>query len=88
MKVVINRAWGGFKLPAPVVQALDRHGPWDYEWEDRTNPVLIDYVMNNDTTLIAADVPDEATDWRIEDYDGMESVWYVVDGKMYQTWRE
>lgn len=33
--------------------------------------------------LIVVEIPDESTDYYIEDYDGVESVIYVVDGKIH-----
>ena len=28
-------------------------------------------------------LPEGATDWFVTDYDGCESLWYVLDGKLY-----
>ena len=28
---------------------------------------------------------DEATDWEMDDYDGIETITYVVDGKLYHA---
>ena len=33
--------------------------------------------------LTVKEIPDEATDYTIIDYDGMESIFYVVNGKLY-----
>ena len=32
--------------------------------------------------LKVIEIPDNATDWDIEDYDGIERIVYVVDGKL------
>ena len=32
--------------------------------------------------LKVVEIPDEATDWKIDEYDGSESLIYVVDGKI------
>ena len=87
MKIVINDNWGGFKLP----EGFAKQYGYDWVYEDseevRTSDELIKYVddiNNNDAgSLVVVEVPDEATDWRIFEYDGAETVWYVVDGKMY-----
>lgn len=35
--------------------------------------------------LEIAEIPDEAMDWKLDEYDGLESVTYVVDGKIYHA---
>jgi hypothetical protein len=30
-------------------------------------------------------IPDEATDWELDEYDGFERVTYVVGGKLYHA---
>ena len=32
--------------------------------------------------LKVIEIPDNATDWDVEDYDGIERIVYVVDGKL------
>lgn len=89
MKVVVNRAWGCFRIPSEVCDALgcDSFGQIYDTLEDiaRTNPDLIEcleeYGLEN-TTLEIVDIPDSATDWRISDYDGMETILAVIDGKI------
>lgn len=41
-----------------------------------------DAVNGSHSDLIIVDIPDEATDWQLQDYDGIESIIYVVDGKI------
>ena len=33
--------------------------------------------------LKVVEIPEEATDWEINEYDGLESITYVVDGKLH-----
>lgn len=80
MKIVINRAFGGFEVPEELVSVVgDR---WDC---DRTMPELVKWVEEHedDTDLGVEIIPDEATDYEILEYDGLETVIYVVDGKLY-----
>lgn len=35
--------------------------------------------------LEVVEIPEEATDWEIDEYDGQESITYVVDGKIYHA---
>jgi hypothetical protein len=62
--------------------------------EFRTSPTLIHFIKtygseaasNSCSNLKVVNIPDNATDWRIEEYDGLESIIYVVDGKMYDLY--
>lgn len=59
----------------------------------RTNPTLIKFVEEGNAEEIAGlfselrmvEVPDDATDWEIWDYDGIETVIYVKDGKIHRV---
>ena len=85
MKLVINPSYGGFSINekwkaencgknckkdcrecAKLIRAI----------EDREN------VNGNYSRLAVVDFPDEATDYEILDYDGSESLLYVLDGKI------
>jgi hypothetical protein len=84
MKIVINGDFGGFGFGVadefePFVRALDN---------DRTHPDLVEFVENHPHEcgdLVVEEIPDTATDWEIDEYDGAESVIYVVDGKIYHA---
>lgn len=84
MKVVIHRAWGSIN---------------DYIGEHRTDPQVIAWIeeghlpeeIANGGWFIetaddyeVAEIPDEATDYYIEDYDGMEDILFVIDGKIFK----
>ena len=55
----------------------------------RYSPTLISIIEDgvdcntSCSNLYVVDIPDEATDYRINDYDGVESVIYVLDGKLH-----
>lgn len=81
MKLVINPCYGGFGINeewkaenckencrecAKLIRAI----------EEREN------VNDNYSRLAVVDFPDEATDYEILDYDGSESLLYVLDGKI------
>lgn len=91
MEIVINNDFGGFYIPNEFFRLnnLENHYH-NYSW-DRTDALLIEYVKNHPIEehylhgLVIVTIPDAATDWRISDYDGKETVWYVFDGKMYQA---
>ena len=82
MKIVINANFGGYgcDVSEQYVALVDR-----YEG-DRTNPELVAFVENHPDDcgdLAVMTIPDNATDWGIQDYDGNEDLIYVVDGKIH-----
>jgi hypothetical protein len=81
MKIVVNGAFGGygFGVDKELKTLINK-----YE-TDRTNPELIACVENNPNhcgDLEITEIPDNATDWDINEYDGLETVIYVVNGKI------
>lgn len=85
MKLVINTCYGGFGI----------NKKWEAEnckencKEDcRECAKLIHAIekeenVNNDFSRLAVtDFPNEATDYEILEYDGIESLLYVLDGKI------
>lgn len=91
MKIVINTCYGGYHIPDEFcethgVSLYDRHFP-------RTDPELVEFVETHSingcfeedcSELRVAIIPDGATDWRIIEYDGNETVLYVMDGKIHE----
>lgn len=89
MKIIINCSYGGFQLSDEAVRLME--GKWDSNYPTRRDPNLIALIeeigskrVSNHSNLRVVEIPDEATDWRLEEYDGWESVIYVLDGKMYE----
>ena len=84
MKVVINGSYGGYGFE---VSEEFRELVYNYEsYADRTNSELVNFVENNPNDcgdLIIVEISDNATDFDIMDYDGMETLIYVVDGKIH-----
>lgn len=89
MKIVINREYGGFSLPEAF---CERYGFDTYDDIDRTDKRLINFVEDNGgevevfcEILEITEIPDTATDWEIFEYDGLETVIYVLDGKIHHA---
>ena len=88
MKIVLNKCYGGFGLDDELAEKYELD-----EWSvDRTDEKLIELVEKYGedaegahAKLKVVEIPDEATDWEIDEYDGYESVIYVVDGKIYHA---
>ncbi len=88
MKICINTCFGGFGLSDEALQMLGFKTR--YPLISRTDPRLIEVVNTlgkaangHCARLAIVDIPDEATDWEIDEYDGSEGVIYVLDGKLY-----
>jgi hypothetical protein len=89
MKIVINDCFGGFKLTDEALQTL---GVERSAQVARTDPRLIKMVKEDTDSVSAScsyltivEIPDESTDWMIQEYEGAETVFYVLDGKIYQA---
>ena len=92
MKMVINRCYGGFFISdwcaAQLNIPVDKYGP-EY-FPERNDPKFVELVKNHPdkvsgrmAKLKVVSIPDNATDWQLHDYDGAESIIYVVDGKIH-----
>lgn len=84
MKIVVNGDFGGYgcDVSNEFEELVDNYA------NDRVNSELVNFVENNpddcgDLTIV--EIPDNATDFDIMDYDGMETLIYVVDGKIHYT---
>ena len=81
MKMVINANYGGFGL-----DVAEQYEDWVCKFEsDRTNVELVEFVEthpNECGDLAVVEIPDEATDWEVDEYDGWESIIYVLNGKI------
>lgn len=87
MKIVINRCFGGFSVNDDIVKMLNLKNGYDLE-NDRTNAKLIELiesgvnVNSRFSNLAVVEIPEDATDYVIEEYDGCEHILYVLDGKI------
>lgn len=85
MKIVINACFGGWSINPEIA---DKYG-FDMYDEDITNEKLIELIesgvncSDECSNLKVVEIPDNATDWRVIEYDGAEYIIYVVDGKMH-----
>ena len=87
MKMVVNKCFGGFGVKDSYAEELGLD-PFDND-TNRLNSQLIELVesgidcADSFAKLQVVEIPDTATDYEVNDYDGFESVIYVVDGKLH-----
>lgn len=87
MKIVINDYFGGYGLSEGF---LEKYGE-EFEELERNDPRLVAAIeefgeeeSSDDYAKIRiVEIPDDATDYSIEEYDGAESIIYVKDGKLH-----
>ena len=77
MKIVVNKCFGGFSISEKVRDALGLDSVYDEV--DRTDP---NEASGRAARLRIVNIPDNSTDWEIDEYDGAEGVLFVVNGKI------
>ena len=87
MTIILNTCFGGFHIPTAL---CDLYGFKPYAGIARNDPRLVDFVLRHGgqfsercAELTAVEIPDTATDYTITEYDGLETLIYVVDGKLH-----
>lgn len=86
MKFVLNKCYGGFGLSDWAEEQMGCSEPY------RDDPKFITLVTNHGkrvsggcAALVVVEIPDNTTDYEIDEYDGFESITYVVDGKIHHA---
>ena len=93
MKFVLNKCYGGFGLSEKAKDELKAKLNLKefFDWEiARNNETLIEIVERlgaeangGFSDLKVVNIPDENTDYNMDDYDGIETITYVLDGKLH-----
>lgn len=83
MKYLINREFGGFEVPEEMCEVLNCE-TYDDGYTIRTDHRLIDWVEAHplETSLQIVELDESWTDWKLRDYDGVESIIAVKDGRL------
>lgn len=87
MKLVVNKCYGGFSLSDEALSMLGLEHQYD-AWDiDRNDPRLVKVVETlgraadgRHARLVVVELPEDTTDHYVDEYDGMETVIYVVGG--------
>ena len=83
MKVIINNCYGGFGIRENVLVSLGYKKYESYNYALRTDSRVIAMVESGENVgtpyseLIVATIPDDVIDWWIDEYDGLEDLWYI-----------
>ena len=91
MKLVLNKCFGGFGISdsAAEILGIDEYAFYDFIDRDDENLISLinekgsDFVSGPFARLEIVEIPDSYTDYTIDEYDGMERVIYVVNGKLH-----
>lgn len=90
MFIVVNKYYGGFSLSKAAQERLGISTA--YPDIARDDPRLVEVVqeLGEQANGISAHlkvkfIPDSATDWIINEFDGYEDIIYVVDGRLCYT---
>jgi len=89
MKMLINKCYGGYSINEDLAEELGYES--DYDERSRYDETLIhmveegreEEVNGSCAELEVVEIPDGATDWEMDEYDGMEAIIYVLDGKIH-----
>lgn len=92
MEMILNKCYGGLSFSKEAMECAG------FQWEDRYDeglrysPAIIEVVKNlgdiangRYAKLEVVTIPDEATDTMMLEYDGVETMLYVLGGKIHQV---
>lgn len=88
-EIVVNCCYGGFGLSKFAVERLgnDTYFFLEHREDKELIALLKEYgtekIGGTFAELQIVEIPDNSTDYYIDEYDGMETVIYVVDGKIH-----
>lgn len=92
MFFILNKCYGGFSLSPFAMERLGISDPYAC-----LTPLQVDALAaliaefgsercsGSNAKLKVVEVPDTITDWTIDEYDGIEVLTYVLDGKIHRA---
>ncbi len=97
MTFILNKCYGGFSLSQFAIDKLGlKSHSYGYDF-DNSNSQMVNALASliaefgsekcsgSCAKLRVVEIPDCATDYQIDEYDGFETIIYVVDGKIYRV---
>lgn len=92
MVFVLNKCYGGWSLSDWAVEQLgveDNYACLDDLELDTLIALIREFgsekCSGRNAKLKIVEIPDTCTDYEINEYDGIEVITYVVDGKLYHA---
>ena len=89
MKFVLNKCFGGFSVSDWAAEQLGLEFGYEARYDDPRLIELVekfpDKISGDCAKLKVVEIPDNCTDYEFDEYDGIESIIYVVDGKIYHA---
>lgn len=92
MKFVLNKCYGGFSISDFAQKKLGIDTPYpelDELTTDALAALIVEFgserVSGRNAKLRVVEIPNDVTDYEINEYDGIESITYVLDGKLYHA---
>lgn len=82
MKIALNRCFGGYQLKENYYDQLDRDDPELVQYLENHKDNMQE-IQENGSNIKVIEFPDESTDWYIDEYDGLEELIYVLNGKLH-----
>ena len=87
MKFLVNKSFGGFGLSSEFLKKYNID-EWRIERDDKKLIKAIEEygiinAQDEYAKLEIIEIKEEITDYYIDDYDGFETIYYVVNGKIY-----
>ena len=89
---VLNKRYGGFSVSDFVVKQMGLEDNYHYfdgdEWDTLADLIKTygsEKCSGSSARLKVVEIPDNFTDYEITDYDGVETITYVIDGKIYHA---
>ena len=88
MEIVLNRKFGSFSISdfAKEKLGIDTNRPYDMRTDERFIDLIKEYgssqVSGRFANLQIFEMPENTTDYIVNEYDGFEILIYVVDGKI------
>lgn len=91
MKIVINNCYGGFGLSKDFLAKYPQFYLGDGERDNEKfltalEDFGVDKASDDFAKLKIVEIPDTVTDWEIDEYDGMETIIYVFNGKIHRAY--
>ena len=92
MIYVLNKCWGGFSLSQFAMEQLgvdDAYADLTSEQIGKLVNLINEHgsekCSGSHAKLVVVEIPNNYTDIEWDDYDGIERITYVVDGKIYHA---